>query len=388
MANEESFDVIVVGAGPAGGECARHLSENSKLSVLLIDETTELGQPKKSTAGALDETVLEFGLPKRTSLWEIDSLVFKGRTNTSKLPCKGHVLDFAYLKSFLAREAMRSGAHFLLGAVAEGPIIEGGKVVGIEYRNIYGEKQIAKSRLVIDATGPSAVIATKAGIRHLDTANHGVGVEFEMDGFDVEYPRSWVIGFDFERVPGGYYWVYPLGETSGRVGVCWRMDAFMKKRPAGGTPLHQLKLLIESDERFRKGTPVEMHGGAGYLDTSERAVGDGLIAAGDAVSTLEPIVGEGIREALRSGRLAAKVSLDAFSKNDFSGKFLSRYCSELERMQKDRKFRMLLSKAIYNLPNDRIDKVVENLGKLDEGERERLFGFGLTLKDALKVAPI
>ena len=58
-----TFDVVVAGNGPAGGQAARELAA-AGLSVALVTRETTIGLPITSTAGTIAETISEFGLPR------------------------------------------------------------------------------------------------------------------------------------------------------------------------------------------------------------------------------------------------------------------------------------------------------------------------------------
>ena len=88
------YDIIIVGAGPAGAQCARYISEHSKYSVLLLDKTQEIGEPKKSTAGTFPETMQVFDLPRSVVQNKTHAIIFEGPTEATELPMEGYVLDF------------------------------------------------------------------------------------------------------------------------------------------------------------------------------------------------------------------------------------------------------------------------------------------------------
>ncbi|MFA4907656.1 MAG: hypothetical protein WC602_05290, partial [archaeon] len=56
---------------------------------------------------------------------------------------------------------------------------------------------------------------------------------------------------------------------------------------------------------------------------------NGCILIGDAASLIDPLSGEGVGNAMISGRIAARIAIEAIKKNDFSEKFLSKYDKEL-----------------------------------------------------------
>ena len=91
------LDVIVIGAGPAGGSAARELAKRGK-KVLLIERSQEIGEPNYSTAGTPMETVTHFELPKAVLSAPWDRILIATPRVQAVWEFKepqGYVLDFA-----------------------------------------------------------------------------------------------------------------------------------------------------------------------------------------------------------------------------------------------------------------------------------------------------
>ena len=56
-----------------------------------------------------------------------------------------------------------------------------------------------------------------------------------------------------------------------------------------------------------------------------KCYGTGFLLIGDAASLIDPLSGEGIGNAMISGKIAAQIAVEAIAKNDFSEKFLKKY---------------------------------------------------------------
>jgi len=381
-----NYDVIIAGAGPAGAQCARYLAKNSKYSVLLLDKTQEIGEPKKSTAGTKKAILKQFELPKKIVQSDIDRVVFESPNEESVFSVDACVLDFGLLKKFLAEDAVHNGAVLQIQSSVTAPIVENKKVVGVQYDDFEGSHE-ARAKIVIDATGPSAFIASKLGLRKLDPASHWIGMEYEMENLDLKRQKSMVIKFDNNYAPGGYSWVFSTGKNHGKVGNCWGVDKF-KKNGGSGSQVSYLKKWIRDDERLVHGEAMEVHAGDAYLNYQKQIVSNGFMCAGDSVCAIEPIFGEGIRWGLYSGMFAAQTAIGALKTNDFSSRQLSVLGEKWDSLKMSRRLACAVNRAFYRLPNSGFDSFVANTRKLDAAALERFMDCAFTLRDILKLMPI
>src|SRR3989338_5449715 len=162
---DEVFDVIVVGAGPGGAQCARELSKKG-WRVALIEKNKEIGEPNFSTAGTTDYLLKEFNLPQSVvgTSWDKVSIISSFNEYNWKFDkVRGYVLKFDELKKFLTKEALDNGCQVYSGSAVKGPLLENGKVVGVEFED--SAKDGLRGKIIVDASGALAVIASKIGLR-------------------------------------------------------------------------------------------------------------------------------------------------------------------------------------------------------------------------------
>jgi flavin-dependent dehydrogenase len=113
-----------------------------------------------------------------------------------------------------------------------------------------------------------------------------------------------------------------------------------------------LKALIENNphlnDRFKNAKPLEVAKGYGLpLGSKKRKIsGDRFLLLGDAASLIDPFTGEGIGNAIRSGRVAADHIVKALKVNDFSGSFNTAYDDEIYRKMWPE---LRVSRALQNL---------------------------------------
>jgi digeranylgeranylglycerophospholipid reductase len=120
---------------------------------------------------------------------------------------------------------------------------------------------------------------------------------------------------------------------------------------------------------------------------NRRAV-DGLVAVGDAVSSINPLFGEGIRPGMESARMAVDVAIDALAAGDTSRGGLAPY----ERRWNDQKgfhwrIQRIVGELLYDFDADQQARFVRKAGRLDREGAARLQRYELSLRDYLSLYP-
>ncbi len=137
----------------------------------------------------------------------------------------------------------------------------------------------------------------------------GAGAEYEVKVENVDQETWWLmVGQQYS--PAGYAWIFPLGNNIVRIGVG------VGKPESNVDPTQRLKELMETKlgpiKKLGKITPIEFHYGLIPNDgLSRKTVYNNLILVGDSAGQANPLVLEGIRYAIKFGRVAGKVSADA-----------------------------------------------------------------------------
>ena len=137
----------------------------------------------------------------------------------------------------------------------------------------------------------------------------GAGAEYEMKVEHVD-SETWWLMVGQEYSPAGYAWIFPLGNNMVRIGVG------VGKPESDVDPTQRLKEIIEKKlgpiKKLGKLTEVEFHYGLIPNDgLSRKTVFNNLILVGDSAGQANPLVLEGIRYAIKFGRVAGKVASDA-----------------------------------------------------------------------------
>ena len=293
------YDVVVVGAGPAGSSAARSAAE-AGLSVLILDQS-RFPRYKTCGGGLMGLTIANlppgFEIPVRAN---VDEFSFSYRGNLSRrFPAKGAVLPMVNRAEFdqaLLNAAIQSGAEARTGITAKG-IDE--SLSSVTLRTTAGHFQ---ARWVIAADGSTSRIARHIGAK---MAHTDLGLEVELDVSSSEsVAKKWKtrVHVDWGPIPGSYAWVFPKGDTL-TVGV------IAAKGHAEATRKYLDDFLVQQQL-----SDLPRLAETGHL-TRWRNVASPLgrgrvLLAGDAAGLLEPFTREGISFAIRSG-LAAGSSLTA-----------------------------------------------------------------------------
>ncbi|RVU22412.1 geranylgeranyl reductase family protein [Streptomyces antnestii] len=294
------WDVVVVGAGPAGASAA-YAAAVAGRSVLLV-EKAELPRYKTCGGGIIgpsrDSLPPGFELPLRD---RIDAVTFSldgkfTRTRRSRRTLFG-LVNRAEFDQRLVEHAQKAGAELRTGTSVSrveqhGSAVPDRRTVAVILQD--GETILA--RAVVGADGSASRIGAHVGVK-LDQVDLGLEAEIPVPETVAEDWKGRVL-IDWGPMPGSYGWVFPKGDTL-TVGV-------ISARGEGAATKRYLEDFIG-----RLGLAgFEPSISSGHL-TRCRAADSPLsrgrvLVCGDAAGLLEPWTREGISFALRSGRLAGE----------------------------------------------------------------------------------
>ena len=334
---EKTWDAIVVGAGPAGCSTAFFIARAGH-EVLLLDKS---GFPRDKVCGdGISSSAL--GMVKRIGVldgmmvaikpmpaWGVtivspDRSVMKSPIpDPGKRGSSGYVIPRKKFDSILLDHLIsQPGVTMLQDFCVTGLLYDQGRVCGVKCGHDNNEVHL-KSRFVIGADGAHSVIAKRLSLFNSNPKHRAFAVRAYFENVQGLENRL-EIYYDKAILPG-YGWIFPTGPTSANVGV-GISTRFGKSR--GLKELFQI--LVEKNSMVKdklkngymvkgslKGWPLP----CGSFP-SKRSAGNVLLA-GDAGSFIDPLTGEGIYCALRSGELAAtavNAGLTAVVQEDAVGK--------------------------------------------------------------------
>ncbi|WP_459191457.1 NAD(P)/FAD-dependent oxidoreductase [Halosimplex sp. J119] len=380
-------DVVVAGGGPAGLQFAREVAARSTYDVTVLEANDALSDNDKSTGGTFDQVIDRYDVPDEVVMGTNETVVFEAPGASSTLPIPGYVLDFPAFLEWLGEDAAADGAEIRTDARVSDPVVEDGRVVGVQYWTD-GEKRRIDADLVVDATGPRAVLAKQLGMFDPDSAQRGIGKEYEVRGrYDLD---SMLFRFDHEFAPGGYAWTFPAGDDAFKAGICWIEDFHENHAPPDeGTIDDYVESWVAADPRWEAEEVRAVHAGDAVSNNSinQRAM-DGLVAIGDAVSSINPLFGEGIRPGMQSAEMAADAALAALDHGDTSRERLRRY-EERWNGGKGLQWRIqrVVCELLYDFTPGQQRRFVTSAGQLSDAQVDRLQAYELTARDYLDLYP-
>jgi flavin-dependent dehydrogenase len=209
----------------------------------------------------------------------------------------GYIVPRLALDDLLRRALEGAGARVVEGVSARRVVAApgGGRVET--------DSDVWRGRVIIAADGPGSVAWSALGRRPPRAAGLALATTAYVEGLR---PAELADASEhyFERwLPAGYGWIFPAVEGVANVGVYQRSDRYHR----GGAPLAKLleRFVQEHPERFDGARILRVRSWS--LPLATRALplaAPGLLTAGDAARIIDPLTGEGIWHALRSGELA------------------------------------------------------------------------------------
>jgi len=322
----QRYDVVVVGAGPAGATTARLLAEQG-LSVLCLEKRQEIGSPVRCAEGVGCEALQQFLAPD--AAW-ISSTVTTAHYVTVNDGCEssvsyggqgllGYVLERRVFDRVLAEKAIEAGAEVRVKSPAVGLLTENGRVVGVKAQVQGGTWEI-ECPVVVGADGVESEVGRWAGLDTILSPNDSMPcAQYLLAGIDID-PSAMYYYVGEEVAPGGYAWIFPKGPGKANVGLGVQSDV------ATHPPLHYLTRFIEARRFLSRGSPVALIlGNAPVAVPTFSLVTDGCLLVGDAARQLDPLTGGGIINAMLAARLAADTIVAAIERGDVSAGALRPY---------------------------------------------------------------
>jgi len=324
------YDVIIVGAGPAGSTTAKFLAEKGFKTLLLDKEKYPRDKP---CGGGLPIRVLQ-RFPYVVNDTIIESYSLSGTVFSPSLQHrieinkKTPILAMTLRKKFdfeLMKFATAAGAEF-----QERTPVSSVQLTNDAAQVTVGQGKKIESEIIVGADGVNSTIARNTGLR-TNRTEKGVCVlqEFKVDEkiMDDYYTktRHGYIHSRFKSI-AGYGWVFPKKEHLNiGFGIIQLGKAQEQRLNLLNSYQDYLTLLKESDLIPRNLEETPIRGGALLTHPLEKTFANRLLLVGDAAGFINPLTGEGIYYAMASGQIAAEAIIEALEKKLPTEEVLSKY---------------------------------------------------------------
>ncbi len=338
---EAVYDLLVIGAGPAGGSCAEKAAELG-LKVLVLEEDSRVGEPlhcgeciSKVAMDKLGDIPEEVIAEHATGV----RVIFPGpRSNLCDEP--GAVLHKEKFEQWIIKKAKANGAEVLLGQPFESAERKG------KFWKVKSKEKVFKAKIIVDASGVKSVLSQKLGLNK--RADSVVGIQHLMECNEFDGYLDFYVWPKF--APHGYLWMISKGKGLANVGLVTTESNKAKE--------YLEKFLIEKGWQNNK--ILKTFGG--LIPASgpvENTVGEGWIIIGDAAGFTSPLFEGGTHLGIQSGLYAAEVVKKAIEQNNASKEVLSEYDSLWKKEFPDYKMLVGGKDAIYSLTDEQLKDVSE-----------------------------
>ncbi|MFA6214397.1 MAG: NAD(P)/FAD-dependent oxidoreductase [Candidatus Micrarchaeia archaeon] len=328
---EKIYDAIVVGAGPSGCSCALFLA-NAGREVLLVDKMASFPREKvcgdafsgKSIGVARELGVLP-GLEKkpRGIVRGLALIAPNGKgvavpfPNADGMQFAGYTVARADTdEAFFRAAEAHPGISVLLCFSPDELLREGGAVCGVAGAEGAEKRRMAfKARAVVGADGAASAVSRMLGLPNQPVEHVYSGVRGYYSG--VEGLTENIELFFIDGVLPGYLWIFPMANGRANVGLGILSSDLNRGRKHPNAMLADAIAKNPSiAPRFMNARLEGRMGGWAIPLGSYRkkCLGDGWLLVGDAASLVDPFSGEGVGNALCSGKYAAQAIGEAIEK--------------------------------------------------------------------------
>lgn len=321
------YDLIVIGAGPAGASAARTAAQHGLRTLML--EKEKLPRNKLCGGGLTPKVLkkLDFSLPKEL----IENVARSVRIHVgdnlhhfeSKQPLV-YMTSRARFDSFLAKKAVEVGVELHDKSAVHG--LETSKS-HVTVKTLTGSFE---SRILIGADGVGGLTARAGGFYDRWKPDQ-VALAVESEVYVGEQVVQEFVGTDsffdlyFGVSPAGYGWIFPKDDHL-TVGVGCRLSRLRDGRElfksfADGLPV------LKGFEVPKPQAHLIPLGGTAIVPSARGRI----LLAGDSAGQVEPMLGEGIYFSIWGGQIAAQVAAESCSQEKFDPKILASYEKRCKR---------------------------------------------------------
>lgn len=355
-----NYDIIVVGAGPAGSMAARYAAEQG-VSVLMLEKDRDVGYPVRCGEAISKVRLEEFITPD--DKWiaaKISKFSFNAPDGSEviiEFGEAGYVLERRLFDYELARTAAEAGAEIKTRAYVNGLLFDSdGKVSGVKYEYC-GEPKEVNSKIVIAADGVESRVGRWAGLKtHIDFRDMESAVQITAANIPVNQNTLYFY-FGKDVAPNGYFWIFPKGNNKANIGL--GVSGLIGKKKSAQS------FLDEFMNKHYPDAPVltKIAGGVPCSITLDKISAPGIMLVGDAARQVNPLSGGGIASGMIGGSIAGRIAAEAIKQNrpDHILKYDQAW---YERIGKRHEIYNRIKEGIYNFSDEKFNDIANSVLKI------------------------
>ena len=330
---EVKYDVLIIGAGPAGCACALALKD-SGLNVALIDKASfprdkicgdaipgRAIKTLKAINPEFEDTFKKFNEKlgtKKTSLY------YKQRKITFNWVREAYTCTRMEFDNFLYSLVRDHTNTSVFTNTLPDAFIKNETGFSVTIKN---SATVFNAHILIGADGAQSSVAKQLTNKTLDRAHHVGSVRAYFSNVSGTDNDTTEIYFDKRFLPS-YLWIFPLPNNMVNVGFGMLSSEISKRKINIKKTFYEfIECTPELKIKFKDAQQKGNLEGFGLPLGSKTGIisGSNFMLTGDAASLIDPISGDGIGNAMLSGMLAAEQVTNCFKTNNFTGGFMKKY---------------------------------------------------------------
>lgn len=359
-----AYDLVIVGAGPAGSAAAIRAAE-AGLEVLLIEKRQEIGVPVR--CGEATDTAMIRNFMPIDERWITNRIekyaIYNAEGECVVVPPSADtiILDRKVFDAALAQRAARLGADVRVSTTATGLLRDNGRVTGVRIKSM-GRSQDVRAKIVIAADGTESQVARWAGLKTIPAmSDYYTGLQFTLAGLRGRIVREYAeyhVGMN-SLAPGGYIWVFPKDDDTANVGV-----VIAANQAAEVSAQSWLERFVAAHYPDASIISV-VAGGIPITGAIKQMATDGIMVVGDAAHQADPLTAGGIGSGMEGAALAVEVAVNAIKSGDVSARTLRRYeALWAEQFGKMHAALYAVRKILTKMSEEQFDSLVRTASRL------------------------
>lgn len=388
------FDVLFVGAGPAGlagaielANQAKKYSGSNNLVIGVLEKASLLGEHCLSGALLNPRSLFELfgGLEKSEfpnyGLVQEESVQILTRQSSLPIPTPPtmrnegyYIVSLCELVRWMGERAEKIGIQVLTGFAAASLLVQGSRVVGVRTTPVglnrmegggtqgptYLPPSDIRAKIIVLAEGVRGTLSQAycrwQRIRSANPQIFALGVKELWETSNAPKGISHTLGWPLPRSVFGGTWLYPMGSRLVSFGLVVGLDY-----PQADLDVHSLLQKLKKHPYFKRvlrgGTLLEWGAKAipegGFYSIPDRLHGDNVMIAGDSAGLVNVASLKGIHYAIQSGIFAGQTAFNALQVKNTSAKILKEYDSLLEKsyvfddLYRTRNMRLAFKKGLF-----------------------------------------